>query len=256
MRLRLWQGTLETDVVVVGEGPPLVWLHGAWGLAPDLPFLELLGKTNTVYAPYFPGTTHGNPDGIHQLDSLYDLVVYHTELLDALGLETAILAGHSVGAMVACELAALAPNRVTRLVLIDAVGLWRDDHPVRNWMTMPDDALRKALFADAQSEAANAFFTQPAEAEPRADRIWALACTAKFIWPVPDKGLTRRIHQVKAPTLIVWGERDGIASPVYADEFAARLADSEVVRIANAGHLPHLEQPETVSAALSNVLRA
>ena len=254
MRLTLWQGSIDTDVEVLGEGPPLVWLHGPWGLSPDLSFLRYLADSHTLYAPRFPGTTSGNPDAIHRLDSLYDLLVYHTELLDALGLETATLVGHSVGAMVACELAAMAPNRVERLVLIDSVGLWRDDQPVRNWMTMPDDALRQALFADPRCDAANDFFAQPTEPEPRADRIWALACTAKFIWPIPDRGLKRRMHRVKSPTLIVWGERDGIIPAAYAVDVAERLADAHVVRIAQAGHLPHLEQPREVSAAVEQFL--
>ena len=250
MRLTLWQGTVQTEVDILGSGAPLVYLHGPWGLPTDLPFVQQLANSHSVYAPRFPGTSSGDPDGIHQLDSIYDLLVYHLELLDALGIERAALVGHSVGAMVACELAAMAPQRVERLVLIDSVGLWRDDHPVKNWMILPDDALRDALFADADSDAAKEFFAQPPEPEPRADRIWALACTAKFIWPIPDRGLKRRMHRVKAPTLILWGQQDGILPSVYADEFAARLAESHVVRIANAGHLPHLEQPHEVLAAV------
>jgi pimeloyl-ACP methyl ester carboxylesterase len=252
MRLTLWQGAVQTDVDVLGEGPPLVWLHGPWGLSLDLAFLQLVGASYTVYAPRFPGTSTGDREAIHQLDSLYDLVLYHAELLDALQLDAATVAGHSVGGMVACELAAMAPNRVQRLVLIDAVGLWRDDHPVKNWMTMPDAALRAALFADPDSDAAHAFFAQSPEPEPRADRIWALACTAKFIWPIPDKGLKRRIHRVKAPTLILWGERDGIAPPVYAEDFSNRLLDARVQRIPGAGHLPHLEKPREVLAAMKH----
>lgn len=255
MRLTLWQGSIQTDVDVLGGGPPLVYLHGAWGLAADLNFVQELCQSYSVYAPRFPGTTQGNPDGIHQLDSLYDLVVYHTELLDALGLQSATLVGHSVGAMLACELAATAPNRIERLVMIDAVGLWRDDAPVRNWMTMPDSALRTALFADPHGAAANEFFAQSPEPEPRADRVWALACTAKFIWPIPDKGLQRRVHRVKAPTLLVWGQSDGIVPPVYADEFARGLHDARVVRIEHAGHLAHLERCQAVSRALSDFLR-
>ena len=255
MRLTLWQASIQTDVDVLGNGPPVVYLHGAWGLTPDLEFAQDLSRSHTVFAPRYPGTTRGNPDGIHQLDSLHDLVVYHLELLDALGLETAALVGHSIGGMLACELAAAAPNRVERVGLIDAIGLWQDDHPVKNWMTMPDDALRTALFADPKGPAANEFFVQSPEPELRADRIWALACTAKFIWPIPDKGLNRRLHRVMAPTLLIWGERDGIVAPVYADEFAARLSDSRVVRVSNAGHLPHLEQPRAVSSALQDFVR-
>jgi len=170
-------------VEVVGDGPALVYLHGPWGLAPDLACVQALSASHTVYAPRYPGTTAGDPEAIHQLDSLLDLVAYYAELLDRLELRSATVVGHSVGGMLACELGAAMPDRIERLVLIDALGLWRDDHPVRNWMIMPEDALRRALFADPIGATANTFFAQPVQPEPRADRIWALACTAKFIWP-------------------------------------------------------------------------
>jgi pimeloyl-ACP methyl ester carboxylesterase len=249
MRLSLWQDTVQTEVEVLGHGQPLVYLHGPWGLTSDLAFVERLAEVQTVYAPRYPGTTRGDPDGIHQLDSLHDLIVYYAELLDALHLQHVTLVGHSVGGMIACELAAAMPPLVQKLVLIDSVGLWRDDHPVKNWMIMPDEPLRKALFADP--EHGKAFFAQSSDAEERADRIWALACTAKFIWPVPDKGLKRRIHRVKAPTLVIWGAEDGITPPVYADEFARRIPEASSVCIEHAGHLPHLEQPHAVLQAIS-----
>jgi pimeloyl-ACP methyl ester carboxylesterase len=146
------------------------------------------------------------------------------------------------------------PDRVERLVLVDALGLWRDDQPVRNWMIMPEDALRTALFANPTGAAANAFFEQPAEPEPRADRIWALACTAKFVWPIPDKGLRRRIHRVSAPTLLVWGRQDGIVPPIYAEEFAQRIAGAQTALIEGASHLPHLEQMTEVLRLLNMFL--
>ncbi len=250
MRLSLWQNTVQTDVEILGEGPPLVYLHGPWGLTPDLPFVQRLAQQQTVYAPRYPGTTRGDPDGIHRLDSLHDLVIYHGELFDALHLEGVILVGHSIGGMIACELAAAMPALVKKLVLIDSVGLWRDDQPVKNWMIMPEDRLREALFADPAH--GSAFFAQSADAEDRADRIWALACTAKFTWPVPDKGLKRRIHRIKAPTLVVWGAEDGITPRVYAEEFARRIAGATSVCIDRAGHLPHLEEPDAVLQAMSD----
>jgi pimeloyl-ACP methyl ester carboxylesterase len=58
------------------------------------------------------------------------------------------------------------------------------------------------------------------------------------------------MHRVRAPGLVVWGAQDGIASPVYADEFKACLASARVGVIEAAGHLPHLEQPERVLAEI------
>jgi pimeloyl-ACP methyl ester carboxylesterase len=253
-RLRLWHDRIQTDVEICGGGPPLVYLHGPWGLNPDRGFIARLAGAHTVYAPRFPGTTAGDPDAVHVLDSWLDIVVYHGELLDALKLDRPIFVGHSFGGLVAAEFAAAAPKSVGKLVLIDPVGIWRDDLPVKNWMILSDAARRPSLFADPAGEAAKNFFTVPTETGERVDMlsqlIWSQACTGKFVWPLPDRGLKNRIHRIGAPTLIVWGEGDRIIAADYAKEFADHIAGARVEIIGKAGHFPHLEQPEAVAKAV------
>jgi pimeloyl-ACP methyl ester carboxylesterase len=253
-RLKLWQDRIETEVEIAGSGPPLVYLHGPWGLATDRAFIARLAGANTVYAPRHPGTTPGDPEAVHHLDSWLDLVVYHCELLDRLELGAPAFVGHSFGALVAAEVAAAAPNSVGRLVLIDPVGLWRDDLPVKNWMVLSDSERRPSLFADPAGEAAQQFFAVPSDPAARVDvlapLIWAQACTGKFVWPVPDRGLKNRIHRIAAPSLIVWGEADRIIASAYAEEFATRIKGARVELIEGAGHLSHLEQPDAVAKAV------
>jgi pimeloyl-ACP methyl ester carboxylesterase len=253
-RLRLWQGRIETEVEVAGSGPPLVYLHGPWGLGPDRAFVARLAGGNTVYAPKHPGTSRGDPESVHALEGWLDLMLYHGELLDQLELSAPALVGHSFGALVAAEFAAAAPKSVGRLVLIDPVGLWRDDLPVRNWMILNDKARRPSLFADPEGEAARRFFDVPSDAAERIDTlaqfIWAQACSGKFVWPIADRGFKNRAHRIAAPTLIVWGKADRIIAPAYAQEFAGRIAGARVELIDQAGHLPHLEQPEAVAKAV------
>ncbi len=253
-RLRLWQGKVETEVEVAGSGPPLVWLHGPWGLAPDRAFVARLAAGHTVYAPKHPGTSRGNADAVHALDSWLDLVVYHGELFDRLELAAPALAGHAFGALMAAEYAAAAPRGVSRLVLIDPVGLWRDDHPVKNWMVLSDAERKPALFADPDGAAARAFFAVPSDpagrVETLAGTIWAQACTGKFVWPIADRGFRGRAHRVLAPTLVLWGQEDRIVAPAYAQDFAHAIAGARTQLIERAGHLPHLEQPETVAKAV------
>ena len=257
-RLRLWQSHIETEVEIAGHGPPLVYLHGPWGLNPDRLFVDGLMAAHTVYAPRHPGTTDGDPDAVHELDSWHDLVVYYGEVFDRLELDAPAVAGHSFGGLVAAELAAAMPKRVGRLVLIDPVGLWRDDLPVKNWMVLSDTERRPSLFADPKGDAAQQFFAIPSDPDERVDVlaqfVWSQACTGKFVWPVPDRGLKQRIHRIAAPTLIVWGDSDGIVAPEYAKEFAKRIAGARVQMIANAGHLPQLEQPEAVAKAVLGFL--
>jgi pimeloyl-ACP methyl ester carboxylesterase len=257
-KLRTWQDKIETEVAVFGSGPPLVFLHGPWGLRNDQEFLDLLAKSHTVYAPKHPGTGAHDPEAVHQIDDWLDLIVYYGELFDHLGLKSTVLVGHSFGGMLACEIAAAMPERVSRLVLIDPVGLWRDDMPVKNWMLLSPDELRAALFADPKGAHAEKFFAVPKENAARIDAkvdfVWSQACTGKFVWPIPDKGLKKHIHRIAMPTLIVWGKADGVIAPAYADEFARRIAQARVTLLDGAGHLPHFEQAENVARAVNDFL--
>jgi pimeloyl-ACP methyl ester carboxylesterase len=88
----------------------------------------------------------------------------------------------------------------------------------------------------------------------RVRMVWAMGTTGKFIWPIPDKGLKKRIHRVTAPTLLVWGKEDRLVPPVYADEFVGRLSDARVQTVADTGHAPHLEQPATVARTVREFL--
>ena len=160
--------------------------------------------------------------------------------------------------MVACEVAAACPARASRLVLIDPIGFWRDDAPVVNWMLLNPADLPAYVFRDPDCAAAQRLFGLSEEGEARVmARValqWAMGATGKFIWPLPDKGLKKRIHRVRGPTLIVWGKDDRLVPPVYAEEFARRIAGARVETVEQAGHAPHLEQPETVARLVRDFL--
>src|SRR5262249_55471018 len=159
-------------------------------------------------------------------------VLYYYELLDGLGLEAPSVVGYSFGGMVAAELAATNPGRVGKLVLIDPVGLWRDDAPVRNWMLLAPEELPRANFYDPEGPIARKVLALSDDPDERVEAqvafTWSLACTGKFVWPIPDKGLKKRLHRIAAPTLVVWGEQDLLVPPVYAEEFASRIPDARV----------------------------
>lgn len=271
--LALWQGQVRVRVLSKGSGPALVFFHGPWGLTWD-PFLDALARVFTVHAPEHPGTTPGAPEDVYHLDGLWDLVLCYDELLEKLGLESAAFVGHSFGAMVACEVAAAYPRRAHRLALIAPLGFWRDGDPVVNWMLLDPVELRRRLFHDPDGDAARRLLEcavgdeavaggneavavgDEAVAAARVRLTWAMGATGKFIWPLPDKGLKKRIHRVTAPTLLVWGKEDRLVPPVYAEEFLQRLPGALLQTIGGAGHAPHLEQPETVSRTVREFLMA
>lgn len=255
--VKAFNDQVEAHVKVAGSGPPLVFFHGAGGLAWD-PFLDDLAQQFTVYAPAHPGTA-GDPDEIRKLRDLWDLVLYYYELFDKLDLRSPAVVGHSFGGMVAAEVAATNPERVSKLVLISSIGLWRDDYPVQDWVALPPEELNRLVFYDPEGPLAHQMMQMPEDREAMQDmliaRTWALACTSEFTWPVPDKGLKRRIHRISAPTLIVWGKQDGLVPPIYAEEFAKRIKNSRVEMIDQAAHVPQLEQREKVSRLVIDFLK-
>jgi pimeloyl-ACP methyl ester carboxylesterase len=89
-----------------------------------------------------------------------------------------------------------------------------------------------------------------------ADLIWALGSTGKFVWPIPDKGLNKRLHRITAKTLVVWGEDDALVSSVYAKEFASRIANAQVEIIKDCGHVPQVERLEVLQPMVERFLSA
>ena len=257
--VRAWANRIAVNVKTAGSGPPVVFLHAAGGLVWDA-FLDLLAEEYTVYAPEHPGTTAGDPDAIKPIDDLWDLVLLYYEVFDQLGLDRPAVVGSSFGGMVGAELAATEPNRVSKLVLIAPLGLWRDDAPIPNWMIMTPEELSQLIFHDPDGAVARQLLMPSEDEDERIEAwlslTWSYACTGKFVWPIPDKGLRKRIHRIAAPTLLVWGKSDRLVPPLYAEDFARRIEGSVVEIVGRTGHLPHLEAIGTVGPLVRNFLRA
>lgn len=249
--VRVWGDRLTLNVKVAGNGPPTLYLHPAGGLHFD-PFLTALSEERTIYAPEVPGTTPGDPHAIHDVDDLHDLVLIYEEAIRALALpEPPVAIGQSFGGMLAMELAAHFPELFDKLVLLDPLGLWRADEPVAKYMEAAPTELPALLFHDPSGPAATAMFTPPDDPEVaiamQSALVWALGCSGKFVWPIPERGLRKRLHRITAPTLIVWGEQDRLNPVAYARELGGLIAGSRVEVIADCGHIPQMEaMPQTL----------
>ena len=250
----------EAKVRTAGSGPPLVYLHAAGGPIWD-DFVEGPGPSDTrSHAPHHPGTGETVRESIYSVESLWDLVLIYDEIFDALKLQSVPVVGTSFGGMMACELAAHRPERISKIVLLDPIGLWRDDAPVAPYMLMPPEKLVATLYKDLSSPPVQKALQMPDDpdelATVTADLVWALGATGKFVWPIPDKGLKKRIHRIKAQALIVWGEDDALVSSIYAKEFAAGIANSRVEIIKDCGHVPQVEKLDIVRTLVANFLAA
>jgi len=254
LKISLRGGDFQAEVLRSGQGPPLLYLHGAIGQKGWDPFLDRLAEEFTVYAPFIPG--YSGSTGLEHLDDVFDLTLYHLELMDALGLDWAHLVGHFLGGMISADMAATAPRNVGRLVLVAPAGLWRDDAPVADFLAMNSAELEDHLWAGGQNPSDSDM--EAAERAPELllpERVQDLTAAGKFLWPIPDRGLKRRAYRIKVPTLILWGEQDRFAPPVYARDFSRLIKGSDVVLMPNAGHLLMLEHPDTFAETVSSFLK-
>jgi pimeloyl-ACP methyl ester carboxylesterase len=258
-KVPVWNRRVDLNFQIRGQGPALIYFHPAAGLGWD-PFLEKTAESYTVYAPEFPGTTPGNPYAIHQVDDLADAVLIYEEAIRGMNLSGAVAVGQSFGGMVALEIAAAFPGVFSKLIVLDPIGLWRAEAPVANWIEAPPDKLPAMLFKDPTRPAAQAMLAMPTEPEAAvvatAQLVWNLGATGKMVWPIPDRGMEKRLHRVNAPTLIVWGEDDALISSSYASELGRRITGSRVELVADCGHIPQVEQCETTLRLVADFLSA
>ncbi len=237
-----------------GSGPNLVWLHGPHGIRRGDEVIAALAKRYTVIAPVAPGFNE-----ISELDEIrdvHDLALHTDDVLEALGLGTVDVVGTSFGAMVAAELAAHVPRRVGKLVLISPFGLWLDDHPVEDLFCRPYANVDEILWKEGKAAGALA---DPAglpndPIEKAVSLVQAMTTVAKFIWPIPDKGLGRRLHRVKAATLVVAGQDDAFVPSIYAKEFATRIKGAQAKVLPGAAHMVVYEKTADVVALIERHL--
>jgi pimeloyl-ACP methyl ester carboxylesterase len=253
----------DVDLVEAGSGPPLLYLHGIWDFA-DQSFVERLGARFHVLAPRLPG--FGGSTGEHELLDMYDAVHHLLDVADALGVENAPLVGHCLGGMFAAELAATQPKRFTKLALIAPWGLWLEDKPSLDFFAAPRAEMASALHGPNSSEAREAGGPpapppadetpeqQSARIEAAVERSKAMTSAARFLWPIPNRGLSKRLHRVGAPTLLLWGVEDGVLPSDYGRAFQQHIAGSRLQVIPGAAHMPHLQAPAPTLTALEDFL--
>src|SRR6266576_2190716 len=112
-----------------GEGTPFVYLHSTLGESSLwLPFYQAWARQFRVLVPTHPG--FGKSAGIDQISTIEDMAFHYIELFDALGLDEVILGGVSLGGWIAAEFAVRWPERVKKLWISAAPGLWVDEQPL------------------------------------------------------------------------------------------------------------------------------
>jgi pimeloyl-ACP methyl ester carboxylesterase len=249
-----------------GSGPPVCLLHGR-GHAATMWFPQLaeLAKRHRVIAIDLPG--FGQSAAAPFVGGSEEAVSYFVEpvelLLARLGLSNVALIGHSLGGLVALELALRGAIAPSRLVLLDAMGLG------------PEMTTASRVYFRAQPERvarAGAWLfgrIAPMPATPTGKRLAALehelcnipggrrrpAAAFNALFPLRGPAFNRRdrLRDVEAPVLVVWGEHDQ-AFPVPVGIAAAAALPRAELELLPLGHSPHLEAPERVAPLLQRFL--
>ena len=225
-----------------GQGEPLLFLHHLLGLSGSAPALTALAEHFDVIAPYAPGWGPAK-DQLPDFDEgPLDLVLHLGDILDALGVDSAHVLGVSIGAWMGAELAAIAPARVNRLMLVNPLGLWLDEAGGEDPFAQHPGFPSKILFADADGRKTHLFDNRD-KMDAHVEELLNLRAGAKFLWPIPDTGVARRLPRIKAPTLVVTSDGDVIVPAAYGPAWQQSIAGAELATMAGAGHLAELEQP-------------
>lgn len=244
----------------VGEGPPLVFVHGA---AEDgrvwQPQLAALANEFTVVAWDEPGS--GRSSDVPADFRLADYANCLAAVIEALALGAAHVAGLSWGGTVVQELYRHHPDLVASLILVDTYAGWKGSLPedelrarvegVRQMLAAPADEFDPAfpgLFAgDPPTEFVPLLETMAADVRPDSMRI-ALGVMAE----ADQRDL---LPHIAVPTLLIWGELDARAPLSVARSFEQAIPDAKLVVIPGAGHVSNLERPEAFNDAVREFCR-
>jgi pimeloyl-ACP methyl ester carboxylesterase len=176
--------------------------------------------------------------------------------MDRLGLMRADLVGFSIGGWIAAEIASKVSERLARLALIGPVGVKTgqpDKLDVPDIFAMPQEALDKLRFHDPKNNPVALASMSDGELLIAARNRETLALIA---WEpyMHNPKLRHRLHRVGMPVLLLRGASDGIVSADYLRRYAALFPNARIETIAQAGHLPHVEQRETTAQIILQFL--
>ncbi len=253
-------------------GPAIILIHGAnSSLQTWEPLVRTLGTDYRVVTLDLPG--HGLTGATPDTDYSAEGMMAAVDVVAAkLGLDHFILGGNSMGGWVSWRYAIDHPDRVDALLLIDAAGMplrkgekappsnvgFRVlEYPFGRWLATqitPRMLVEQSLRGSVEKQAI--------VDDKMIDRYWELLrfpgnreATVLRARMNREPAMAARVGEIKAPTLILFGDKDRLINPSAAQTFNERIAGSEVVLLPGIGHLPMEEAPDATAAAIADFLK-
>ena len=242
-----------------GDMDPVLYLHGMGGGGKWEAYHMTLGTFALTYAPQLPGWADGRaPDSI---DSVQDYARLVSDFMDAAEIGRCVLAGHSFGGWVALSLCTAHPERFSRMILADSMGIALNDSTTLNLAEMDEESFAKAAFgrlgliATAQPDGFGAEW-ENVRRGPEFERQWkGRGLVAGLInGASSDPDMTNRLGTITADTLLVWGREDGIVPLRHGEALRDAIPNSNLAVIDRCGHMPMAEKPETFNKIIRDFL--
>lgn len=241
---RLTLQGIELEVRRRGAGHPILLLHGFDTVDPEAPFLDGLARHGEIIAPSAPG--FANSPRPKDFDTVYDLAHLYLAVLGALPGGKATVLGFSFGGWLAAEVAAACTHRIDKLILVDPVGIkisGRETPDILDIFNKSPDEVRRRSWHDPDRFAPdyNAMSDEALIAHARNREALCLYAWHPYMY---NPQLPRWLGRIDVPTLLLWGESDGVVGPDYGRAYAGMIPGARFELIAGAGHHPEIEQPE------------
>jgi pimeloyl-ACP methyl ester carboxylesterase len=243
-------GMVTLKVEERGEGRPFLLLHGGAGPQSVDRFAQLLAENgNRVIAPTHPG--FGGTPRPEELNSVAGLAALYSNLLDELDLQDVTVIGNSVGGWIGAEMALLGSPRISRITLLDAVGVVVEGHAVADVAGLSLAEIQALSFHDPAPFCVDPTTIPDAQRAIVAGNGAALAVYAGSS-AMADPTLLGRLSNIDIPTLVLWGDSDSIVEPAYGEAYAHAIPGSDFEVLKATGHMPQMETPGQVLQAIES----
>ncbi|MET8330902.1 alpha/beta hydrolase [Streptomyces sp. NPDC005181] len=235
------------DAAAAG-GSGILLLHGGGGTQSVAGLAAALSEHSYVITPTHPGFDgQPRPDWF---DSVTDLALAYLDLLDVLNLREVLVIGNSLGGWIASDMALHdVSGRLSGLVVMNAVGISTDGPAkITDVRALPPTEVGRLAFHNPSLLPDPATLSDAQETAAAGNQS-ALELYAGEPY-MHDPKLRRRLHRVTLPVLVLWGEQDGVVPAEYGRVYADSFANAYFQPVINAGHMPHVEQPDLTLDAI------